>query len=207
MNSKVDTYLQDGCGRCSLYKTPKCKVHRWSAELQELRRILNDSPLVEDLKWSQPCYTFEKGNVLIMSAFKDFATLAFFKGSLMKDSKGIMSAPGENSQASRRLNFTSVQEIMDNEKLIREYIQEAIELEKSGAKVEFKLSKALDIPEELELKFKESPALKMAFEALTPGRQRGYVLYFNGAKQSATRTSRIEKYIDHILVGKGFHDK
>jgi uncharacterized protein YdeI (YjbR/CyaY-like superfamily) len=206
MNPKVDTYFAEGCGRCPLVGTLQCKVHSWQDEMAQLRRILLECGLTEELKWGQPCYTFQKGNVVILSALKESCVLSFFKGVLLKDSHGILTAPGKNSQVDRLIRFTDVQKVLDLEPIIKAYIQEAIDLEKTGVKVEFK-KRPEPIPEELQHKFDEMPDLNTAFEALTPGRQRGYILYISAAKQSKTRTSRIEKHIQRILDGKGIHDR
>jgi uncharacterized protein YdeI (YjbR/CyaY-like superfamily) len=206
LNTSVENFLQNGCGRCPLGGTPECKVHDWPKELKRLRSIVLGSGLVEEVKWGVPCYTFEKHNVVIVSALRECCTLSFFKGALLKDSHGVLEKPGENSQAARLFRFTSVREIAAREPLIKQYIREAIELEKAGAKVNFKAKTDLTIPIELENKFAALPALRAAFTALTPGRQRGYVIYFTGAKQSKTRESRIEKCIPAILEGRGLHD-
>jgi len=206
MTSKVDTYLLEGCGRCAFYQTAQCKVHTWTEELIQLRRIVLESGLKEEYKWSQPCYTQDGGNVLIVTAFKEFASLAFFKGVLLKDTKHILVAPGENSQASRQLRFTSTQAILAMEATIKTYIAAAIAIEKAGTKVPFKKQPEA-IPEELKSFLDENPAVKKAFQSLTPVRQRGYILHFSQPKQSATRISRIEKNIQKILDGKGFHDR
>lgn len=206
MSPYVDQYLAEGCGRCPLGGTPQCKVHTWQDELIHLRMIVNDSGLNEEYKWKQPCYTFEDNNVLLVTAFKNYATLAFFKGALLKDPKGILVAPGENSQAVRQLRFTSVAQITSNETSIRAYIKEAIDIEKKGLKIEFKKQPEA-ILEELEAKFEEDPAFQAAFEALTPGRQRGYLLHFSAAKQSQTRVSRIEKAMEKIFEGKGWNER
>ncbi|MEE8429252.1 MAG: YdeI/OmpD-associated family protein [Gammaproteobacteria bacterium] len=205
MNPKVDTYLAEGCGRCSLVNTPQCKVNTWPEELKELRRIILDCGLTEELKWSQPCYTYQKSNVVLMGAFKEYSALSFFKGALLKDVNSILQKPGENSQAARQIRFTDVQAIVEMEPILKAYIHEAIEVEKAGLKVDFK-KKEHSIPEELQNTFDESPAFKTAFEALTPGRQRGYILHFSAAKQSKTRASRIEKYMPRIFDGIGFWD-
>ena len=206
MNNKVDIYLTEGCGRCSLYRTPQCKVHTWPEELKHLRRIVLECGLNEAYKWSQPCYTYQGSNILIVTAFKEFAALAFFKGSLLTDPKGILVAPGENSQAARQVRFTSSKDILEKESILKTYIFEAIEIEKAGLKVNFKMD--LDpIPHELQSKFDESPDFKTAFEALTKGRQRGYILHFSQPKQSKTRESRIEKCMDRIINGKGLNDR
>ncbi|MBN8693159.1 MAG: DUF1801 domain-containing protein [Bacteroidetes bacterium] len=203
---QVDQYLIDGCGRCKLYKTPQCKVHTWSTELKVLRAIIQDCGLTEELKWSVPCYTFENKNVLILAAFKDYCSVSFFKGALLKDAKKLLSSPGENSQAARQFRFTSVKEIEKLSTNIKAYIKEAIELEKQGKKIEFKQTSEDLMIEELESAFKKNASLKKAFYALTPGRQRGYLLFFSQAKQSATRASRIEKCTAAILKGKGLND-
>lgn len=203
---QVDQYLIDGCGRCKLYKTPQCKVHTWSTELKVLRAIIQDCGLTEELKWSVPCYTFENKNVLILAAFKDYCSVSFFKGALLKDAKKRLSSPGENSQAARQFRFTSVKEIEKLSTNIKAYIKEAIELEKQGKKIEFKQTSEDLMIEELESAFKKNASLKKAFYALTPGRQRGYLLFFSQAKQSATRASRIEKCTAAILKGKGLND-
>ena len=207
MNPAVDNYLIEGCGRCSLGGTPDCKVHNWTEELKQLRRIVLECGLTEEVKWSVPCYTFQQNNVLIVSAFKEYCSLSFFKGALLKDAEGILEKPGENSQAARLFKFTNVQQILEMEPTIKAYIYEAIEVEKAGLKVDFKQKNELVYPEELQTKLDEDPELKSAFESLTPGRQRGYVLHFSQPKQSKTRISRIEKCIPKILEGKGFHDR
>jgi uncharacterized protein YdeI (YjbR/CyaY-like superfamily) len=207
MNPKVDNYLAEGCGRCPLVSTPRCKVKTWHEELEVLRSILVDTPLTEELKWSQPCYTFEKKNIVLMSAFKEYCALSFFKGSLLKDANGILIAQTENTQATRQIRFTNVQEIVELEPVLKDYIYEAIEVEKASLKVDYKDTTEFIIPEEFQNKLNEIPALKTAFDALTPGRQRGYILYFSGAKQSKTREARVEKYIQQILDGKGLNDR
>ena len=206
MNVLVDQYLADGCGRCPLGGTPQCKVHNWQAELQKLRAILLDLGLTEDLKWKIPCYTDQNRNIVLLSAFKDYCALSFFKGALLKDDKGILEAPGENTQAARLIRFTGVAQIAELETAIRAYVGEAIELEKAGLQVDFKAKNELQFPPEKKKKFARDPDFYDAFQALTPGRQRGYLLYFTGAKQSQTRNARIEKYRAKILEGKGFHD-
>lgn len=206
MNKTVDNYLLEGCGRCPLGGTTDCKVHNWINELELLRMIVLDCGLTEECKWGVPCYTFQNKNVLIISAFKDYCSISFFKGALLSDIKGILEKPGKNSQASRLIRITNIERIIEIKDEIKTYIYEAIEVEKAGLRVEFK--KNLDpIPEELEEKFKEDPILKSAFEALTLGRQRGYIIYFSAPKQSKTRESRIEKSIGRILNGEGLHDK
>jgi uncharacterized protein YdeI (YjbR/CyaY-like superfamily) len=206
MNHQVDLYLEEGCGRCSFYKTPNCKVHRWPEELKQLRRIVLETGLQEEFKWSQPCYTYKNKNILLVSAFKEYAAVAFFKGSLLKDPYHILVAPGNNSQAARQARFTNVEDILEKEPVLKATIDEAIDLEKAGLKVDFK-KKPEPIPGELQQKFNEIPELKAAFEALTPGRQRGYILYFTQPKQSTTRMSRIDKNLEKIFSGKGINDR
>lgn len=205
MNPHVDQYLIHGCGRCAYYKTPKCKVHFWSEELIQLRRIVLECGLEEEYKWSQPCYTVNGKNVLVVTAFKDYACISFFKGGLLKDPHGILITPGNNSQAFRQLRHTDSQEIIEQEAIIKEYVRAAVEIEKAGKKVEFKKQPEV-VPEELKLAFKDDPDFKKAFESLTPGRQRGYLIYFNGAKQSATRASRIDKCRTKIIERKGLNE-
>jgi len=207
INPKIDNYLAVGCGRCPLGGTPDCKVHNWDEELKQLRMILLDSDLTEELKWSVPCYTFEGKNVIVMSALKDYCALSFFKGVLLKDEAGILVAQTQNMQAERLIKFTNVDEIIEMEHLIKAYINEAIEVEKAGLEVEYKDTSEFECPEELQQKFDDDAYFKTAFEALTPGRQRGYLLHFSGAKQSKTRISRIEKNVQKILSGKGLHDR
>ncbi|MEQ8470759.1 MAG: YdeI/OmpD-associated family protein [Marinoscillum sp.] len=206
MNTNVDKYFVDGCGRCSFYETPQCKVRHWSRELVELRRIVLDCGLTEESKWGVPCYTYGGKNVAIVSAFKEFSCISFFKGSLLEDTEGILVRQGENSQAARLLKFTMVKDIIALESSIRAYIFEAIEVEKEGLEVKFEKNPE-PVPEEFEQAMQNNRELKEAFEALTPGRQRGYIIHFSQPKQAKTRESRIEKCIPKILEGKGFHDR
>jgi uncharacterized protein YdeI (YjbR/CyaY-like superfamily) len=205
-NPKIDNYLAEGCGRCPLGGTPDCKVHSWQKEMILLRGILLDCGLIEELKWGVPCYTYKGNNILILAAFKDYCSISFFKGALLFDSHSILKKPGENSQAARLIQFTDIQTIRDMELTIKSYVFEAIEVEKAGLKVDFKEKTELQFPEELIQLLDQNPTLKIAFEALTPGRQRGYNLYFTAPKQSKTRWTRIEKCIPQILKGKGLHD-
>ncbi len=206
-NPKVDQYLAVGCMRCPLGDTPDCKVNDWREELTELRRITLDCGLTEELKWGVPCYMAQGGNILLLSAFKDYCSLSFFKGALLKDTQGILIQPTENTQATRQLRFTSVQEITELEPVVKTYINEAVEIEKAGLKVEFKAVSEFDVPDEFQRRLDEDPVLSAAFEALTPGRQRGYLLYFSAPKQSKTRESRIDKCEPKILNGEGLHDR
>jgi len=206
MNPKIDAYLSNGCGRCELGGTPRCKVHRWTEELELLRQIMLDSGLNEELKWSVPCYTFQKKNIAIVAAFKEYASLSFFKGSLLKDPEGILQKPGENTQAGRLIKFTGAGEISKLEPVLKAYIQEAIELERSGKKIEYKKASEYPVPDEFKQKLDKVAGLKEAFYSLTPGRQREYLIFFAQAKQSATRLSRVEKNLDKIFNGKGLND-
>lgn len=204
-NPKVDIYFNAGCGRCPLGNTPQCKVHNWQEELETLRQIVLDCGLTEELKWGVPCYTFQENNVILLGAFKEDCVISFPKGSLLKDTNGILTKPGQNTQAGRVIRFTNVQQIVELETILKEYIYEAIEVEKAGLKVEFTKNPE-PIPEELQKKLDNNPDLKTAFYSLTPGRQRGYIIYFSQPKQSQTRESRIERYIQQILIGKGLND-
>ena len=179
---------------------------QWQAEFRELRKIVLDSPLNEELKWGVPCYSFNGNNVILVHGFRKYCALLFVKGALLKDVNGILIRQTENVQAGRQIRFTSVQEIVEIEPVIKAYVQEAIEIEKAGLKVEFKPTSEFTVPEEFQKKLDESPTLKTVFHTLTPGRQRAYLLYFSQPKQSKTRESRIEKYIPHILDGKGLND-
>lgn len=192
MNPKVDTYLSE--------------LQKWEKELEQLRNIVLDCGLIEELKWGTPCYMFQKSNIILLGAFKDFCIISFLKGALLSDTEGILTKMGENTQAARVVKFTSLKEIKKLQAILKNYIFEAVEIEKAGLKVEPKKHSEYIIPEELQNKFNENPALKKAFEALTPGRQRGYLIYFSDSKQSKTREARIEKYIQRIINGKGFYD-
>lgn len=204
-NEYVDLYLEDGCGRCSYYKSPKCKAIKWVQELVQLRRIVLECGLKEEFKWSQPTYTFDGKNILMVTALMKCAVLSFFKGVLLRDEQKILIAAGENSQAVRQFRFTNVEDILKIETTLKEYIFEAVEVEKAGLKVEYKQS-IKPIPDELNQMMNENPSLKTAFESLTPGRQKAYIHYFSQAKKAETRYSRIMKYIPGILSGRGLND-
>ncbi|CCU60963.1 YdeI/OmpD-associated family protein [Bacillus subtilis] len=191
-NPKVDEFLS--------------KAKKWKEEFEKLRTIILDCELTEDFKWMHPCYTYNNKNVVLIHGFKEYCALLFHKGALLQDTDGILIQQTENVQAARQIRFTNVQEINELENILKAYIHEAIEVEKAGLKVEVNKNIELNIPEELQNKFDEIPALKTAFEALTPGRQRAYTLYFSQAKQSKTRESRVEKYVQKILDGKGLKD-
>lgn len=179
---------------------------QWQREFEKLRSIALDIGLEEEVKWGCPCYTYHGKNVFLIHGFKEYCALLFFKGALLNDSEKILIQQSENVQASRQIHFTSLQEITDLEKVIKTYMYEAVEVEKAGLKVVLKETKEFEIPEEFQHQLDENIELRTAFEALTPGRQRAYLLYFSAAKQSKTRESRIEKYIPQILRGKGIND-
>ncbi|MGG1015245.1 DUF1801 domain-containing protein [Bacillus subtilis] len=191
-NPKVDEFLS--------------KAKKWKEEFEKLRTIILDCELTEDFKWMHPCYTYNNKNVVLIHGFKEYCALLFHKGALLQDAHGILIQQTENVQAARQIRFTNVQEINELENILKAYIHEAIEVEKAGLKVDVNKNIELNIPKELQNKFDEIPALKIAFEALTPGRQRAYTLYFSQAKQSKTRESRVEKYVQKILDGKGLKD-
>src|SRR6266496_5452793 len=193
MNPKVDEYLR--------------KAKNWQEEFEKLRMIILDCGLAEELKWGCPCYTFEKRNIVLIHGFKEYCALLFFKGALLNDPKGILIQQTKNVQATRQIRFTSVREIVKMKPILKAYIYEAIEVEKAGLKVNFKKTTEFKIPEEFQDKLDEIPALKTAFDALTPGRQRAYVLYFSAPKQSKTREARVGKCMQQILSGKGLNDE
>lgn len=180
---------------------------KWQEEYQLLRGIALGCELTEELKWGKPAYTFQGKNIVLIHGFKEYCALLFMKGALLSDTQSILIQQTENVQAARQIRFSSIQEIMAREAILKDYISEAIEVEKSGLKVDFKESKNLVFPDEFQIILNNNPALKSAFDALTPGRQRAYNIYFSSPKQSKTRVSRVEKYIQHILNGKGLNDQ
>lgn len=192
MNPKVDGFLS--------------KAKNWKAEYEKLRNIVLDCELTEEFKWMHPCYTFEKKNIVLIHGFKEYCALLFHKGALLKDTHGILIQQTENVQGARQIRFTNLQEVVEMETILKAYIYEAIEVEKAGLEVNYKKNTEFLIPEELQNKFDEILTLKTAFEALTPGRQRAYLLYFSEPKQSKTRESRVEKCMQQILNGKGLND-
>jgi uncharacterized protein YdeI (YjbR/CyaY-like superfamily) len=192
MNPKVDFYFS--------------KAKKWQEEIEKLRIVVLDCGLTEELKWGVPCYTFQKSNIVLIHVFKDYCALLFFKGALLNDANGILVQQTKNVQAARQIRFTDVREVVKLKSVLKAYIHEAIEVEKAGLKVPFKKTKEFDIPEEFQNKLNKTPALKKAFNALTPGRQRAYLLYFSAPKQSKTRETRIEKSMQQILNGKGLND-
>ncbi|WP_242976000.1 YdeI family protein [Desulfosporosinus sp. FKB] len=182
------------------------KAQKWQDEYEKLRNIVLSCGLTEEFKWMHPCYTFEGKNIVLIHGFKEYCALLFTKGALLKDPNGILIQQTENVQQGRQIRFTNVQEIVALEAILKAYIYEAIEAEKAGLKVTKKETSDFTIPEEFQKKLDENPALKAAFETLTPGRQRAYIFYFAQPKQSKTRESRVEKYILQILNGKGLND-
>lgn len=182
------------------------KAKKWKEEFKQLRKISLSSGLTEEFKWGKPCYTYQKSNIFLIHGFKEYCAVLFFKGALLKDPEGILVSQTENTQATRQIRFTNVQDIVEMEPILKAYINEAIEVEKAGMRVNMKKTTEFSIPEEFQNKLDENSALKTAFDALTPGRQRAYILYFSSAKQSKTRESRVEKYIQQILDGKGLND-
>ena len=192
MNPKVDGFLR--------------KAKTWRDEFEKLRMICLDCGLTEKLKWGKPCYTYQESNLVLMHGFNDYCALLFFKGALLKDPKRILVQQTENVQAARQIRFTNVREIAKMEPILKTYIKEAIEVEKTGLEVSYKKTSEFAIPEEFQNRLDNSPGLKKAFDALTPGRQRGYILYFSAAKQPTTREARVEKCMQQILNGKGLND-
>jgi uncharacterized protein YdeI (YjbR/CyaY-like superfamily) len=192
LNAKVDAFLR--------------RQKQWRAEFTKLRQIIAACDLTEDLKWGQPCYSLDGKNVILMHGFKEYCAVLFPKGALLKDPKGVLIQQTENVQAARQIRFTSLKDVVKAEKTLKAYIREAIEAEKAGLKVAFKKTKEFEMVEELASRLDEDPELKTAFDALTPGRQRGYLLYFSNAKQAKTRQARVEKSVPRILDGLGLDD-
>ncbi|MFC5625612.1 YdeI/OmpD-associated family protein [Algoriphagus winogradskyi] len=192
MNPKVDFFFD--------------KASKWQKEYKQLRGLILDCGLIEELKWGVPCYTFQGSNVVLIHGFKEYCALLFHKGALLNNAEGILIQQTENVQSARQIRFTNLQEIIELSKVLKSYVFEAIEVEKAGLKVELKKTKEYDIPEEFQVKLDADPGLKEAFYSLTPGRQRGYLLHFATAKQAKTREARVEKLIPQILSGKGLND-
>jgi uncharacterized protein YdeI (YjbR/CyaY-like superfamily) len=193
MNPKLDAFFRNS--------------KKWQKEMKTLRKIILDCELTEEMKWRLPCYTLQDNNIVIIQPFKDYCAIMFFKGALLKDASGLLTRIGKNTQSGRQIRFTTVQEIMEMETIVKAYIHEAIEVEKAGLKVNYKKTSEFTIPEEFQKTMDKIPALKAAFDALTPGRQRAYIFYFSAAKQSKTRESRVAKCVPKILGGKGLDDE
>jgi len=192
MNPKVDWFFS--------------KDTKWQKEYEKFRMIILDCGLTEELKWGCPCYTFENTNIVLIHGFKEYCALLFFKGALLNDPEGILIQQTKNVQSARQIRFTNVREIVKMEKILKAYVYEAIEVERAGLKVKLKKTSDFKIPEEFQKKLNKTPALKKAFDALTPGRQRAYIFYFSQPKLSTTREARIEKSMKQILSGKGLND-
>lgn len=192
LNPKVDEYLS--------------RSKKWKEEYEKLRTIVLDCELTEEFKWMHPCYTVNNKNIVLIHGFKEYCALLFHKGALLQDTPGILIQQTENVQAARQIRFTNVQEIIEMETIVKAYILEAIEVEKAGLEVNFKKNTEFVVSDEFQNKIDENPALKTAFEALTPGRQRAYLLHFSEPKQAKTRESRVEKHMQQILNGKGLND-
>ena len=193
INPKVDFYFS--------------KNEKWQEEIRQLRSIILDCGLTEELKWGVPCYTFSESNIVLIHVFKEYCAVLFFKGALLNDANGILVQQTQNVQSARQLRFTSVSDIVEMEPILKAYVYEAIEVEKAGLKVDLKKTTEFEIPGEFQKRLDEMAALKTAFNALTPGRQRAYILHFSAPKQSGTRTSRVEKCMQQILDGKGLNDQ
>jgi len=192
MNPSVDVFIR--------------KAQKWQEETERLRKICLDSQLTEELKWGKPCYSLQDKNIVLIQGFKEYCALLFFKGALLKDANGVLKRMGENTQAGRQIRFTNIKVLVEMEPIVKAYIHEAIEVEKSGLKIAFKEKAELVFPDELQQQFDENPNFKTAFFALTPGRQRAYNMFFSQPKQSKTRESRIEKCMTQIFNGKGLNE-
>ena len=192
MNPKADWFFEEDT--------------RWQKEYKVLRNIVNSCGLTEEVKWGVPCYTLQGNNVVLIHGFKDYCALLFHKGVLLSDEQQLLIQQTKNVQAARQIRFTSLEEITSNEKLLKTYIYEAVEVERAGVQVPYKKTEEFDMPDEFKVRLDNDATLKTAFQSLTEGKQRGYLLYFSSAKQSKTRESRIEKHLDKILMGKGLDD-
>jgi uncharacterized protein YdeI (YjbR/CyaY-like superfamily) len=192
MNPKVDAFLS--------------RSEKWRNEFEKLRTLVLGCGLTEELKWGQPCYTFQNKNIVLIHGFKEYCALLFFKGALLKDARGILIQQTENVQSARQIRFTNVREIVKLERTLKAYVDEAVEVEEAGLKLKLKKTSDFKVPEEFQNKLNAIPSLKAAFKALTPGRQRAYLFYFSQPKQSKTREARVEKYVQQILNGKGLND-
>ena len=206
MQTTIDGYFAEGCGRCAKFATPQCKVHPWAEVLQALRQLALASGLTETVKWGMPCYTADGTNVAMVSAFTEHCVLSFFQGALLTDPDGLLEAPGPNSRQVRRFSATSAADVRDHERELAALLQQAIAVAQRGDRVPAVAPDTSPWPDELRDAFASDPALEAAFTALTPGRQRGYLLHFTQAAQSATRARRIAQAVPAILAGKGRQD-
>lgn len=203
-NTSVESYLAEGCGRCEHYQTPQCKVHLWTEELLALREILRSSGLEETMKWGSPCYTHDGKNVAMMGSFRDYCSISFFKGVLLEDPEGVLEAPGPNSRHARLLKFRSLEDVERLASQALNFLNQAVEIQKKGLKVD--AAEAEPLPDELEARLLSEDGLWEAYEALTPGRQRSFILHVSGAKNPETRVRRAEKCVPKIWAGKGFNE-
>lgn len=203
-NTSVESYLAEGCGRCEHYQTPQCKVHLWTEELLALREILRSTSLDETMKWGSPCYTFDGKNVAMMGSFRDYCSISFFKGVLLEDPEGVLEAPGPNSRHARLLKFRSLEDVERLASQALNFLNQALEIQKKGLKVD--AAEAEPLPDELEARLLSEDGLWEAYEALTPGRQRSFILHVSGAKNPETRVRRAEKCVPKIWAGKGFNE-
>lgn len=206
MNQAVDEYLLKGCGRCPRGGTPACSVNRWRGILQEMRRIMLDTGLTEERKWGVPCYTADGKNVILIGSFLDYVVISFLKGGLMSDPHNVLQKSGPNSHIGRIIRFTDIEALLNMESVIHEYVREAVEVERKGLTLE-REAVPESVPDELQRFFEDDPSFEAAFYALTPGRQRGYLIHIGQAKNSETGERRIVKHFDRIFAGLGMHDK
>lgn len=203
----VDAYLRDGCGRCDNYRTPACKVHRWTKELEVLRALVVASGLTEEMKWGSPCYTLDGKNVVMLVSFKESCSLQFFQGAALVDDDGALESPGPNSQLVRFVRFRSFDDVRARQKLAQRLLDQAIALERGGKKLAPRKGKTEPMPVELARRLEGDAALARAFDGLTPGRKRSHVLHVSGAKQSETRERRVDRCVPNILAGRGFNER
>lgn len=205
-NTSVESFLEDGCGRCEHFKTPACKVHLWTAPLEALRELLLAAGLGEEMKWGSPCYTLNGKNVIMLVALKDCCAISFFKGAALVDDEGLLESPGPNSRFGRYLKFRSLADVKARKKVTKKLIEQAIELERAGKKVT-PPSAVEPVPAELKQRLETDAKLRKAFEALTPGRRRSHILHVSGAKQSETRERRVDRCAEDIFAGRGFNER
>lgn len=207
MTTSIQQFFDEGCGRCELSLTPQCKAKKWLHEIKLLRELLLSLELDEEVKWGFPCYSQEGKNIVMLGALKDCCTLSFFKGALLQEKFKFLEKAGPNSEVARLIKFDDTEKIKSMWGQLEMLVRAAIEVEKSGKKIERTILNEQDWPDELLEVMAETPGLKKAFQALTPGRQRGYIIHFSSAKTASTRKNRIQKYIDQILIGKGWNDR
>lgn len=201
----VDSYLEDGCGRCKHYQTPECKVHLWADALRAIRELVRSTELEEQLKWGSPCYSLEGQNVVMIGAYRDNCVLSFLKGAALPDPTNILEKPGPNTRYARVVRFRSLEEVVARRDALTQLLHEALVFERSGQEVQVEDDDVL--PAELEERLEVDAELKEAFEALTPGRQRSYQIYIGGAKKAETRHARVERSVEKIMAGKGWNER